>query len=39
MIMRLGLTQTGMNLYQYKIFAAVYLKPGRKYLVPGFGMK
>ena len=27
--MRLGRTQTGMNLYRYKIFAAIYMKPER----------
>ena len=27
--MRLGQTQTGMNLYRYKIFAAIYMKPER----------
>ena len=27
--MRPGRNQTGMNLYRYEIFAAVYVKPGR----------
>ena len=27
--MRPGQTQTGMNLYRYEIFGAVYMKPGR----------
>ena len=27
--MRLGRTQTGMNLHRYEIFATVYMKPGR----------
>ena len=26
--MRLGRTQTGMNLHWYEIFATVYMKPG-----------
>ena len=27
--MRPGRTQTGINLYRYEFFAAVYMKPGR----------
>ena len=33
--MRPGRTQTGMNLYRYEIFAAVYMKPRRDAVVPG----